>query len=61
MKGKITINITKHEQIYIDGATGHRFTSKEEFDTRYKKGGIGLGCLGNKVPSEARQGEESKA
>lgn len=34
-KGNVTINITKDDYVFIDGATGEELT-KEEFDRRHK-------------------------
>jgi len=36
-KGKVTINITKTDYVYIDGETGEELT-KAEFNRRHNKG-----------------------
>ena len=57
-KGKISINITTDEFIFIDPETGQKFT-QEDFNRRYKKlGGLNLGGLRGKV--QEKVGEKNK-
>lgn len=59
-KGKVTINITDKSYVFIDGATGDELT-QEEFNRKYKQGGIGSILGANRVTlqsPETREGEE---
>lgn len=54
-KGKITVDITKSDYVYIDGATGKRLT-KEQFNSRHNTGIRSI--LGsNRVSLSAQEGE----
>jgi len=60
MKGKVSINITKKDYVYIDGATGEQLTA-EQFRQRHSKGIKSvLGAVGSTLSSKEGEGEISK-